>query len=357
MTISRSSPRRRRLRRRVGLTLSAAMLAVAPAACGSNDPTGNQTSEAEGIVEQAIGAIQNQPGQWQQVLENTIGQLKTVDADIEQRVNSIVTNAVGQSQSAGLCVSDFFGNRVKEDLQQVVHDIDPKKPAPTYAPVICETDPSTSITPSTTQLVTYYGYNLNNYNQQSPFKAVLKYNDGQVVVSPFGHVDVVSQYKIEVEFQAADFSALDRTRGPELQLSWQNAAVGGYGQASSTLPVVLPAPEQHGIDRIELSAHVPPAGILGGKNCQDFSKSYTIDTGQHAGAVIDRSLGDPGTPGIHQEWSHDNVQGDKTLTKYNALPDSDTQITISGNMCGAANAGPGAIFDRMYDIYWVAPGA
>lgn len=355
MAVSPISSKARRLRRRVCVTLSAATIAAGATACGPQplDPNPGQTSQAESLVEQAIQAIGAQPGQWQQVLQNTVGQLKSLDADLEQRVNGVLNNAIGQAQSATLCVSGYFGSRVREDLQQVVHDIDPKKPAPTLTPVVCETNPPTSIVPGTTKLVTYYGYDLNVYNKEAPFQAVLKYSNGQVVASSFGHVDLVSPYEIEVEFQAADFSALDRTRGPELQLSWQSGAVGAYGQVSSTLPVVLPAPAQHGVDQIEVRAHVAPGPILGGANCQDFSQSYPIDTGQHIGVVIDRSQGDTGTPGVHQAFDHNNIQANKTLTGFEVLPDSDTQITVKGNMCGAGNQGPGAVFDRMYDVYWV----
>jgi hypothetical protein len=357
MDVSSLSPRRRAVRRRLCVAISVATLCTGATACGSQtlDPNPGQASQAESLIEQAIHDIDTQPGQWQQVLQNTLGQLKSVDAVIEGQVSDLVNSAVGQAQSATLCVSDYFGSRVTQGLQQIVHDIDAKKPAPTPTPVVCDTNPSTAVVAGTTKLVTYYGYNLKTFSQQAPFQAVLKYGDGQVVESSFGHIDVVSPYEIEVEFQATDFSALDRARGPEVQLNWQNSTVGTYGQASSTLPVVLPAPPQHGVDQIEVQAHVPPGAILGGRDCRDFSQSYPIDTGQHLGAAIDRSQGDPGTPGVHQASDRNNIQANKTLTGFSILPDSDTEITVKGNMCGAANDGPGAVFDRVYDVYWVAP--
>jgi hypothetical protein len=346
--------------------LACAILVPGVASCGNGTGGGGggasggstNLAEIEDDLQQAIIAIEEQPASWQTVLSNTTSQLTSLSTTLTKQVQDLVTNTVGQAQSATQCELAYFGDRVVSNLQQILHDIDSNKPAPNLVPVVCDTTPSTVITAGTDKYVTYFGYDFNTFAAESPFEATLKYsNDGAVVTSNFGHVDVVSPFEVEVEFQSADLTALDPSRGPELQLTWEGGNVSTYKTAASNLPIIVPVKPKLGSVTVRIQEHAPPGLVA--QNCQKFDDVRTISAGVDGKTMIDQSHGDPGTPGIHLDstQTHDNAQEGITIRGYNARVVNNTQVEISWTMCGAGFDGPGADFDQTYDIYTIDPGS
>jgi hypothetical protein len=306
------------------------------------------------ILENAVTSIDATPGRFQDALLTAINKLQQNNSDLLDKVQSIYNGAVGQAQAATMCTASYFGLQIKDQLAALLHQIDSEKPAPTLHPTVCDTNPSTSVVAGTNLLVTYYGYDFDVFNTASPFYASVQYSDGPVVTSNFGHISIVSPYEVVLEFQAADFSGLDRSRGPQLVLSWNSSAVKGYETASSKLPIVIPKPAEPilGSEQFEVQAHADSGWFSGG--CVPVDASRSIDTGTTGNIRIDRSRGDPGHPGISETTVKDNNQSKKSLRGYNYYASSSKDMAIKGTICGASALGPGAIFDRVYTVYTIS---
>jgi hypothetical protein len=82
--------------------------------------------------------------------------------------------------------------------------------------------------------------------------------------------------------------------------------------------------------------------------CKDIQHSYTVGQGW----VIDRreGKGDPGHPGVLEIANNSNNQANTTLRNYNYQPTSDSNVSVTGRICGANWWGPGAIFERTYRV-------
>jgi hypothetical protein len=114
-------------------------------------------------------------------------------------------------------------------------------------------------------------------------------------------------------------------------------------------PFQAPPPPPHRVEHFVLSVHAN-SGFFNGecKNLEDDLLSLFT-----AGSPwkLDRSQGDPGHPGIHEESNNDNRQADDTLRGYNYQPRGDNQVKVVGSFCGSAGNGAGGIFLRGYAVY------
>lgn len=172
-----------------------------------------------------------------------------------------------------------------------------------------------------------------------------------------------SNYELISNFPGADLTALDRSRGPRVVLSWGSGPpVTGVGNASSSIPIDLPAPvvPATGSDTFTVSAYASPGPgpILSPGECVDLgtltTTQYSIYAGQTGAIVIDRSKGDPGHPGVSFVSDNSNSQAKKSLGgPVGYGPVSNYKVQITGHMCGAANLGPGAILNQVYRVYWI----
>jgi len=104
------------------------------------------------ILERAITEIGNQPQRWETTLKSSIDELGRVGTqtakDVLAEVSSVYNNALGQTLSATFCGFDFFGLRIQQKLQAILHKINPNAPAPTITPVVCTTNPQTQLSPA-----------------------------------------------------------------------------------------------------------------------------------------------------------------------------------------------------------------
>ena len=330
----------------IGLLAAALLASTVLAGCPAIDKT-------EAIIQQAIDSIDAAPGQFQGTLLTAINQLQQNNSNLLNQVQSLYNDAVGQAQAATMCTVDYFGVQVKDGLATLLHQIDSKKPAPTLHPTVCETNPSTSVVAGTNLLVAYYGYDFDVFNTDSPFDASVQYGDKQLAIPHFGHISIVSPYKVVLEFQAADFSGLDRTKGPKLVLNWNSSTVKGYKSASSALPIIIPTPPQPvlGSEQFEIQAHADSGWKSGG--CAPIDATRYINSGTTGNIRIDTSRGDVGHPGISETAVNDNKQSQNSLRAYNYFASSPTSLSITGQICGANWDRDGAQFDRIYTVYTI----
>jgi hypothetical protein len=338
------------LYRFVALTV-ALVSAFALVGCGSSKAPG-----AEDIVENALNSLQSDYAQFPQILTQTANQMKSVSENFFDQLDALSSSLNAQASSFVYCSADFFGQRANEGLEEILHEIDSKKAAPSVTPHVCRTDPPTKVTPGNTTEVVYYGYDFDSFQGQSPFRATVQYADGTALPNIPVHVSINTAYEVIAEFQAANLSTVDRNRGPELVLSWGSGPVTGYGSASSSLPIIIPPPNPPvlGSETFTATGHAN-SGLFAGDcvNLSDLTTTrYSIYGGPTGNIIIDRSKGDPGHPGISQLSDGDNRQADGTLgSTLNYQPISNYEVQVSGHICGASADGPGAIFNRTYKIY------
>lgn len=217
-----------------------------------------------------ISALQQQPSQWNHVLEDTIKNLnqlstKTIDkasqntsALIQQAltgVQNLSTTLLGQAQVVGFCSADFVGRRVSQRLKELGHSLFPNKfDAPTFTPVVCATNPPRQVDAGVTRSVTYYGFDfislgqnqqasrlLGQNQQASRFEAVIAYANN-TIIRRLTSISVTSNYQLTVDIQTLDFHTLDASSGPQLRLIWSNKDIPS-ANGQSALPIILPLPD------------------------------------------------------------------------------------------------------------------
>ncbi|MFE9690624.1 hypothetical protein [Micromonospora sp. NPDC005806] len=105
---------------------------------------------------------------------------------------------------------------------------------------------------------------------------------------------------------------------------------------------------------ISLHANNGGVGGLGGetKKIEDQPTSvYTISSPW----TIDRTKGDPSHGGISEIANNSNNQANTSLTGYDYRATSDTSVQVFGTIYGAPWWGPGAIFNRTYQVHTRKP--
>lgn len=331
---------RTRLRPVVNAALTSVLALVSLTAC-------NEVERAVDNITTAIDVIAQAPTQWEQTLRGLIDDLSDLESDVVDDVEFLLTSAVGQAENAVMCTTDFFGHRVEESLASIRHDLDDSYAEPEIVPVVCAANPSDKVTPGRDAQVVYYGYDFDRFADRGDFTARLQYGDGTVVEEPFGHWYRTTNYQMGVEFQAADFSAVDRTRHPELVLAWQNRDVQVDTSGSATLPVIFnqPPPLEYGVERFEVQFHV---GSEWSTHCAPRTEDYRLGGDWR----VDRSRGDDSHLGLHEVRLDLNAPG-RNVRAYNYKIVDDTQVRVTAELCAEPRYGAGALLHGWYDVYTV----
>jgi hypothetical protein len=93
--------------------------------------------------------------------------------------------------------------------------------------------------------------------------------------------------------------------------------------------------------------------VYAGSSLAGECKRLESDPSAHfsvgSGWVIDKTQGDAGHPGVHEESADDNANN--RMHGYNYQAQDDHTVLISGEICGAAFWGPGATFKHTYTVY------
>lgn len=324
----------------------AASLLLVPMLVGGLAGCFDDTNEVLANLQQELAS---QPGKWEDSFATAIHDLEGSSSKVLGEVRRIYNEALGQTMATTMCGADFVGNRLSQRLQAIRHEVDSAIPEPSIKPIFCHTNPAEAVTAGTDELVTYYGYDFADFGSQARFAASLEYADGTVLRRPFGSVSKVSDYQVSVQFQGANFTDVERTRGPVLVLRWGDDTV--LSEASnSALPVMIPAPPERKKSHIDIVV-TGYVGSQAGTHCvPHIDYSYTVDPEYD----IDSNQGDVNHPGISEIEVRGNRQANKTLRDYNYQKTSSSAIAVQGIVCAAPRWGDGAIFERVYRVYLIA---
>jgi hypothetical protein len=106
-------------------------------------------------------------------------------------------------------------------------------------------------------------------------------------------------------------------------------------------------------EQFQVSAYAKGGGGITGQGADTKAiESFPSATyNASAGWVIDKTKGDAGHPGVAEIGNQSNTQSDNSLRGYNYQAASDATVVVSGTISGANWWGPGAIFERTYNVF------
>jgi hypothetical protein len=114
-----------------------------------------------GILNNAIGKLEQQSSDWQAVLTTTKEDLiKAGQTTLSNEVDKVLRDAIGDAGATAMCGGDYFRSRVKEDLARI-RAVYTKKPI-VRQPQFCSPNPSEidmSLVPTRRSSIRIFGYN------------------------------------------------------------------------------------------------------------------------------------------------------------------------------------------------------
>ncbi len=161
--------------------LSLIFLSLSFAGCSLIDTITEQiadaTTDATTVIEDAIVDINRNSSNWQNVLERAIEELGDVAEDTVVRLDNVLNRTVAAAGAETRCSVDFLGDRVKEQLQNILAELKGEQPTP-LRPQVCTAVPdniSAEHVPSPITHLGVYGY---NFNLSTKLKAYIERADG-----------------------------------------------------------------------------------------------------------------------------------------------------------------------------------
>ena len=140
------------------------------AGCNTSDPV-------KGILDNAIGRLEQQSADWRTVVEETrVDLIKAGQSTLANEVQNAMTAAIGDAEAGTFCVGDYFRNRLKEDLTRIRASYTGEKV--TLIPYFCNANPpqiDMSLPPDRRSSIIIYGYNMDPEN----VRVILVNNNGQ----------------------------------------------------------------------------------------------------------------------------------------------------------------------------------
>jgi hypothetical protein len=320
-------------------------------------------------LDKAITTLDENSAEWQQVLKDLENNLISgVQATIRNEITNLITNSIASSGAEFRCNTDFIGKRVQESLQQFVAkllggELD-------FEPVFCASVPPIipfqEVQENHLPAVIIYGYNLNNL---SNFKVLLR-NDGgafrdvtETVQNPTNYV-----LTINLGINGVPLESISN----QLDVTWNGDTIYTIGisqphpptetpiPTSTNTPIPtptispIPPPEFSYLD-IKIEKYVPAANLFDpNDHCESFREIRSIAL--NSGWRVDANQGDYGHLGVSEVEVGDNKQSLATLRDYAYYFDpSQSQLIVSGRVCGRFGDGPGAVFIRTYRIFLIKP--
>lgn len=341
--------------RRLASTIVVGLVLTTFTAC---DLFGADLTKAGMIVQSAIDALTNAPGNVEAVLSDTISQLNGyTDSTIQSAdaaAKDVLASTAGIINATVQCQIDSLGLHARDALIYIKAKILEKTSPPPPTPWACITNPTTiSITqhasagPYTVDAPFEYAiYGFNFRDQTTPVVSYYR-TSGQVFVNNVVAAGLHTAYEIDLNLQTVDFSQAHT--GDYLKIAWSNGDTG-----STRIDILLhsyhaPPPPPTRVQDFVLSVHANP-GLFSGecKNLQDDQLSKFNITSPWK---VDPAKGDPGHPGVQEIANDSNNQANNSLRGYNYQAINAQSVQIVGTVCGAGGDGPGAIFYREYAVY------
>ena len=198
------------------------------------------------VLEDAINELGNWPGQWETTLNSAVDKLGEVGSelakDIRAEVQTLISASIQITQEAVFCQIDFIGIRAQQHMKYILHKFFPDSDPAVFTPVICTANP-TVVQSNSTKQVAISGFDFYYFRDHGTFNADLVYGDnGDLIQTNFGTVNVVSNYHIEVDIQGFDYTPIISKRHPSLVVKWESASITGQSEIPINIVFTPTAP-------------------------------------------------------------------------------------------------------------------
>lgn len=118
-------------------------------------------TDAITVLEDAIQALDQNSSDWQSIVEDAIDELTGTADDVVARLELTLGRAVAQTGMETRCTLDFIGDRVKEEIKNILAELKGETPTP-LRPQVCTAVPdnvTADQVPYPLTHVGFYGYN------------------------------------------------------------------------------------------------------------------------------------------------------------------------------------------------------
>jgi PKD repeat protein len=189
-------------------------------------------------LNKGIDTLDSQPGKWQSVGDELIGQMGYTTNDVVKETLSGIKTTTGElaGMTSGTvqCRTDSVGVRFRNYLKKVRHDLDAKYPLPPAdPPAVChftvdKSEDALTYIDRQSSFVHYYGYDFAGYAKRNNFSAAIVYGDTGQIIKIFSAVpNVATNYELIADIQGITnndqfWNSLDKNRSPRLLLKWGN---------------------------------------------------------------------------------------------------------------------------------------
>jgi len=141
------------------------------------DKIADTATSTTAILEDAIGNLDRNSADWQSVLQSTVGQLSDTASDTASQVDGILNRTVAATGAEMRCSADFLGQRVKEQLRNVLARLKGESPK-LLRPHICTTTPDNVAVDKVPDPLTHISFSGYNFDINAKLKAYVQRVDG-----------------------------------------------------------------------------------------------------------------------------------------------------------------------------------
>ncbi len=244
---------------------------------------GREIDPGLAAIDEAIGSLENQSADWQQIVDRLGERLpedaKAIVRQVEEASRSVIATGGVEMR----CNVDFFGRRLKENLQRLRNSIERRYEVPPPRPVICQISPDViSLTadrrldlPAGGTVVRMFGYNLD----ASGKRLMLRSTTGAGERDLTRCVDTPTTYQMTLNLGAN--ACMDDIRSTGV--TWRHVQLEGFAeeaQSPRALPITYAPPRAcRSITRRIDPRTVQLSGLSNTRGDKDFWNdiSYTVE--------------------------------------------------------------------------------
>jgi hypothetical protein len=136
------------------------------------------------VLEDAVDALNQNSGAWQNTLTNAIDKLTAeAQSTVRNELNNMLQRGIAAVSSELRCNVDFIGNRIRYNILAIIARLQGTEEMPPLEPYLCNVVPlaiDVSLVPTRLNMLEFYGY---DFDAQGVSAYVVKTNGGKINVT------------------------------------------------------------------------------------------------------------------------------------------------------------------------------
>ncbi len=196
------------------------------------DKIADTATSTTAVLEDAIENLDRNSADWQNVLQGTVGQLSETASDTASQVDGILNRTVAATGTEFRCSADFLGQRVKEQLKNILAKLKGQDPQP-LRPHICTTVPDNVATDKIPDPLTHISFSGYNFDISSELKAYVERTDGSKR-NITSKLNMPTHYSMTLPFGTT--GAVLGSRDQRILVTWNDQPLVSVGITQPGLP-------------------------------------------------------------------------------------------------------------------------